>query len=58
MAIQQVTREIYDANGHVRTEIMEVNVPDVNEEIQSKEEELLRVYAEIQALKELRDAQQ
>jgi len=58
MAIKQVTRETYDENGLVKTEIIETEVPDVNEEIQSKEEELLRVYAEIQALKELRDAQQ
>lgn len=58
MATKQITQEIYDDNGLVRTEIIEVEVPEVDQQLQSKEEELLRIYAELQALKELKDAQQ
>jgi len=57
MAIQQIRQEIYDDNGLVEVKTIEIEVPDINEEILSKEEDLLRVYAELQALKELRDSQ-
>lgn len=57
MAIKQVTKETYDSTGLISTEIIEVEVLDINEEIQLKEAELLKVYADIERLKQLNDTQ-
>ena len=48
----QVRNEIYDNNGLVRVEFIEVN--DINQEqlISQKETELLAMYNELQLLKE------
>jgi len=47
----QVRNEIYDDNGLVRVEFIEVEGPTQEELIAQKEAELLAVYAELQALK-------
>lgn len=49
-----ITNDIYDINGFVRTEEIEIDVPDLEEEITSKEEELLRMYQELEILKQQR----
>jgi hypothetical protein len=49
-----ITNDIYDINGYVRTEEIEIDVPDLEEEITSKEEELLRMYQELEILKQQR----
>jgi hypothetical protein len=48
----QVRNEIYDINGLVRVEFIEVDEPTPEELIAQKEAELLAVYQELQRLKE------
>lgn len=47
----QVRNEIYDDNGLVRVEFIEVDEPTTEELIAQKEAQLLAIYEEIQALK-------
>lgn len=47
----QVRNEIYDDNGLVRVEFIEVDEPSAEELIAQKEAELLALYAELKALK-------
>lgn len=47
----QVRNEIYDANGLVRVEYIEVEEPTQEELIAQKEAELLAVYEELKRLK-------
>lgn len=47
----QVRNEIYDDNGLVRVEFIEVEGPTQEELIAQKEAELLAIYEEIQRLK-------
>ena len=46
----QVRNEIYDDNGLVRVEFIEVEEPTIEELIAQKQEQLLQIYAEIQQL--------
>ena len=48
----QVRNEIYDINGLVRVEFIEVDEPTPEELIAQKEAELLAVYQELQRLKD------
>ena len=48
----QVRNEIYDDNGLVRVEFIEIDEPTAEELIAQKEAELLAIYLEIQRLKE------
>ena len=48
----QVRKEIYDDNGLVRVEFIEVDEPSQEELIAQKEAELLAVYQELQRLKD------
>ena len=48
----QVRHEIYDENGLVRVEFIEVEEPTQEELIAQKEAELLAVYQELQRLKD------
>jgi helix-turn-helix protein len=48
----QVRNEIYDENGLIRIEHIEVNEPTQEELIAQKESELLEMYEELQKLKE------
>jgi len=47
----QVRNEIYDDNGLVRVEFIEVNEPTTEELVSQKEAELLALYEELKALK-------
>jgi len=47
----QVRNEIYDDNGLVRVEFIEVEEPTAEELVAQKEAELLALYAELKALK-------
>jgi hypothetical protein len=48
----QIRNEIYDENGLVRVEFIEVEDEQTNEELlKEKEAELLRIYNEIQNIK-------
>ena len=47
----QIRREIYDKNGLVRVEFVEVEAPTQEELIQEKEAQLLALYEELKALK-------
>jgi hypothetical protein len=47
----QVRNEIYDDNGLVRVEYIEVEEPSQEDLVAQKEAELLAVYAELKALK-------
>jgi hypothetical protein len=47
----QVRQEIYDDNGLVRVEFIEVDEPTQEELVAQKEAELLALYAELKALK-------
>jgi hypothetical protein len=47
----QVRNEIYDENGLVRVEFIEVEEPTAEELVAQKEAELLALYAELKALK-------
>ena len=55
MAKKRIRQEIYDENGLVRVEFIEIDEPSPEELITQKEDELLRIYEEIQRLKESRD---
>lgn len=48
----QIRNEIYDENGLVRVEYIEVEDTTTEDLIAQKEAELLAVYAELQKLKE------
>jgi len=48
----QVRNEIYDDNGLVRVEFIEVDETSQEELITQKEAELLEMYKELEALKE------
>jgi hypothetical protein len=48
----QVRNEIYDENGLVRVEFIEVDEPTPEELIAQKEAELLAVFEELKRLKE------
>jgi len=50
--ITKMRHEIYDNNGLIRVEEVDVEVPDIEEQIASKEDELLKIYEEIQLLKQ------
>jgi hypothetical protein len=47
----QIRNEIYDNNGLVRVEFIEVERPTQEELIQEKEAQLLAMYEELKALK-------
>ena len=47
----QLRNEIYDDNGLVRVEFIEVDEPSQEDLVAQKEAELLAVFAELQALK-------
>jgi hypothetical protein len=47
----QVRNEIYDDNGLVRVEFIEVDEPTAEELVAQKEAELLALYAELKELK-------
>ena len=47
----QIRHEIYDENGIVSVEFIEVDELTTEELISQKEDELLAIYAELQALK-------
>lgn len=49
----QVRQEIYDDNGLVEVKFIEVDEPTHEEQIAEKEAELLKIYAELNALKEV-----
>ena len=49
----QVRHEIYDDNGLVEVKFIEVDEPTPEELIPEKEAELLKIYAELNALKEI-----
>lgn len=46
----QIRHEIYDENGLVEVQYIEVDEPTVEEQIAQKQEQLLQIYAEIQQL--------
>ena len=48
----QVRHEIYDENGLVRVEFIEVDEPTAGELVAQKEAELLAVFEELKRLKE------
>lgn len=48
----QVRNEIYDDNGLVRVEFIEVNEPTIEELVAEKEAKLLALYEELQLLKQ------
>lgn len=48
----QIRHEIYDENGLVRVEFIEVDEPSQEELVAQKEAELLAVYQELQRLKD------
>ena len=47
----KIRNEIYDENGLVRVEFIEVDEPTTEELLAEKQAELLRIYNEIQELK-------
>lgn len=47
----EIRNEIYDDNGLVRVEYIEVDEPTAEELVAQKEAELLALYAELKALK-------
>jgi hypothetical protein len=47
----QIRQEVYDDNGLIRVEFIEVEGPTQEELIAQKEAELLAIYEEIQSLK-------
>ena len=47
----QVREEIYDDNGLVEVKFIEVDEPTQEELIEEKEEQLLKIYAELNELK-------
>lgn len=48
----KVKQQIYDDNGLVRIETIEVDKTPIEEQIKSKEDELLKVFRELEKLKE------
>ena len=48
----QIREEIYDDNGLVEVKFIEVDEPTQEELIAEKEAQLLKIYAELNALKE------
>jgi len=48
----QIRQEIYDDNGLVEVKFIEVDEPTQEELIAEKEAELLKIYAELNELKE------
>tara|TARA_R100001198_G_C5188333_1_gene182029 strand:- start:790 stop:957 length:168 start_codon:yes stop_codon:yes gene_type:complete len=48
----KIRNEIYDDNGFVKVEYIEQDEPTQEELISDKEDELLRLYAELNELKE------
>ncbi len=48
----KVKQQIYDDNGLVHIEEIEVEQTPIEEQIKSKEDELLKVYRELERLKE------
>jgi hypothetical protein len=48
----QIRQEIYDDNGLVEVKFIEINEPTQEELIAEKEAELLKIYAELNELKE------
>ena len=48
----QIRQEIYDDNGLVEVRFIEVDEPTIEELIEQKEAELLKIYAELDELKE------
>lgn len=51
MAIELIRTEIYDQTGLKQVVFIEQEVPDVEDLISEKEAELMRIYEEIQKLK-------
>lgn len=49
----QIREEIYDDNGLVEVKFHEVDEPTQEELIAEKEAQLLKIYAELNALKEI-----
>jgi hypothetical protein len=49
--MQQIRNEIYDDNGLVRVEYIEVDEPTAEELVAEKEAQLLALYEELKALK-------
>ncbi len=49
----QIRQEIYDDNGLVEVKFIEVDEPTSEELIAEKEAQLLKIYAELNALKEI-----
>ncbi len=49
----QIREEIYDDNGLVEVKFIDVDEPTQEELIAEKEAELLKIYAELNALKEI-----
>ena len=49
----QIREEIYDDNGLVEVKFIEVDEPTSEELIAEKEAQLLEIYAELNALKEI-----
>jgi hypothetical protein len=49
--IQIVRHEIYDSTGLVKVDEIEIDMPTLEEEITSKEEQLLEMYKELELLK-------
>ena len=47
----QIRQEIYDDNGLVEVKFIEVDEPTIEELIEQKEAELLKIYAELNELK-------
>ncbi len=52
----QIRHEIYDDNGLVRVEFIEVQEPTIEEQIAQKEAELLQMYQDIQNLKKTQES--
>jgi len=50
--MSQIREEIYDDNGLVEVKFIEVDEPTQEEKIADKEAQLLKIYAELNALKE------
>jgi len=51
----KVRHEIYDENGLVRVEYIEIDEPSIEELIAQKEAELLAMYEELEKLKKSRE---
>jgi len=52
----QIRHEIYDDNGLVRVEFIEVEELTIEEQIAQKEAELLQMYKDIQNLKKTQES--